>query len=118
MKAATRRDAAAWFSAPPTVTTATICRLSGKLAGEGCKDAVYQNEKGELVRGSLEYTEYFVAGTEPTEYCPIHSPGEHVLASDPGSHMPGAIHPPQPTHDAPPEGQKKKKGFWGRIFGR
>jgi penicillin-binding protein 1A len=116
MTAATRHDAAEWFQPPATVTTATICRLSGKLAGDGCKDAVYQNENGELVRGSLEYTEYFAAGTEPTEYCPIHSSGQNVVANSDAPRMPGAI-PPQPTPASTPEGQKKK-GFWGRIFGR
>jgi penicillin-binding protein 1A len=117
MKAATRHDSAEWFQPPSTVTTATICRLSGKLAGAGCRDAVYENEKGELVRGSLEYTEYFAAGTEPTEYCPIHSPGQTALANDETSPMPGAI-PPRPPAASTPGGEKKKGGFWGRIFGR
>jgi len=122
MKTATKRDRPEAFTAPSTVTTATICRLSGKLATPGCHDAVYQDEAGELVRGSLDYTEYFAVGTEPVEYCPIHStPGQTVLASDKPSPspMPGAIAPPPASQPASPssEGQKKR-GFWGRIFGK
>jgi penicillin-binding protein 1A len=123
MKAATKHDAPEWFRQPSTVTAVTICRLSGKLASPGCKDAVYEDEKGELVRGSTEYTEFFAAGTEPTEYCPIHSsPGQTVLASG-SSPMPGAIRPlppsPPPQPPQPPsDSQPKKKGFWGRIFGK
>jgi 1A family penicillin-binding protein len=116
MKTATRSDPVETFQPPSTVTAVSICRLSGKLAGPGCKDAVYEDEKGELVRGSLEYTEYFAAGTEPTEECPIHSNGHTVLASDGGSPMPGAIRPLPPA-TSEPDGQKKK-GFWGRIFGK
>jgi hypothetical protein len=42
--------------------TAAIDRHSGKLATSACP--------GEDVR-----TEYFVAGTQPTEYCPLHPEG-------------------------------------------
>jgi hypothetical protein len=131
MKAATRGDRPEWFRPPKTVTTANICRLSGGLAVDGCRDAVYQDEKGELVRGSLEYTEYFAAGTEPIEACPIHGPWAHpTLVSAPT--MPGAIRPgtaPVATEGkaAPPADEKpaekkpaeeKKRGFWGKIFGK
>jgi penicillin-binding protein 1A len=142
MKAATRRDKPEWFRPPKTVTTATICRLSGGRAVDGCRDAVYQDEKGEFVRGSLEYTEYFVAGTEPVDACPIHGPGAHpTLVSGNGRLFPGDTRPgtvpivtdgkSAPTTEAqkqpeqkesgkePDKNQpEKKKGFWGRIFGR
>lgn len=48
---------------PSNVTTATICKCSGKLATEACK-----NDQ----RGSQAYTEYFVKGTAPTETCTCH----------------------------------------------
>ena len=127
MKAATRLDRPEWFRPPKTVTTASICRLSGRLAVEGCRDAVYEDEKGELVRGSLEYTEYFAAGTEPVEYCPIHGPGGHsTFVSGNGQALPGEVRPPtaQASTDgkAPPTGDQKppekKRGFWGKIFGK
>jgi penicillin-binding protein 1A len=138
MKAATRRDKPEWFRPPKNVTTATICRLSGGRAVDGCRDAVYQDEKGELVRGSLEYTEYFVAGTEPVDDCPIHGPGAHpTLVSGNGRPLPGDTRPgtvtivtdgrtatvteppKQPDQKQPEKKQpEKKKGFWGKIFGR
>ena len=37
MKAATQGDKPEWFSPPKDITTATVCRLSGKLATEGCE---------------------------------------------------------------------------------
>jgi penicillin-binding protein 1A len=52
------RAPTAW-TPPADLVTATIDRHSGKLASGGCP--------GEDVR-----TEYFISGTEPTEYCPIH----------------------------------------------
>src|SRR4030095_17241897 len=53
-----------WFTRPSGMTTARICRFSGKLATDSCHD----DER------SLAYYENFVAGTEPTETCPIHNP--------------------------------------------
>ena len=38
MKEATRNDKADWFSRPRGMTTARICRLSGKLATDSCHD--------------------------------------------------------------------------------
>jgi hypothetical protein len=49
------------------VTTARICRLSGKLATDAC------HESGPDAR-STAYYENFVSGTEPTESCPFHNP--------------------------------------------
>src|SRR5205823_7155718 len=37
MKAATKGDKPEWFTPPPGITTANVCRLSGKLAGEACQ---------------------------------------------------------------------------------
>ncbi|WP_105619386.1 transglycosylase domain-containing protein [Vallitalea okinawensis] len=51
------------FSRPSGITTAYICTESGQLATGLCeKDP----------RGSTARWEYFVAGTEPTEYCTVH----------------------------------------------
>lgn len=46
------------------ITTATVCKKSGKLAVEGLCDAD--------PRGSMVETEYFAAGSEPTEMCDHH----------------------------------------------
>ena len=53
------------FSIPSSVTTAQVCRKSGKLASPG----VCENDP----RGSAVYTEYFAKGSEPTEVCDHHS---------------------------------------------
>ena len=52
------------FSIPSSVTTAQVCRKSGKLASPG----VCENDP----RGSAVYTEYFANGSEPTEVCDHH----------------------------------------------
>lgn len=52
------------FSQPEGIVTAAVCKKSGKLAVEGLCDAD--------PRGSMVETEYFAAGTVPTEYCDHH----------------------------------------------
>ena len=51
------------FEKPDGVVTATICKCSGKLATEECKNDP---------RGDMTYTEYFVSGTVPKDYCDCH----------------------------------------------
>jgi len=124
MKAATRGHKPDWFTRPSGVTTARICRLSGRLATDACHD----HER------SLGYIENFVAGTEPTDNCPIHNP---VLAKpfralaalfapkSAAAPAPAPAPPPQPAAvaEAPPppkvepQPQPKKRGFWSRVFG-
>jgi len=48
---------------PPLVTSATICLDSGKLATPLC---------AQDSRGTRDYTDIFVAGTEPTAVCDLH----------------------------------------------
>lgn len=52
------------FTMPSDITTATVCKKSGKLAVGGLCDAD--------PRGSMIQTEYFAEGTVPTEYCDHH----------------------------------------------
>lgn len=52
------------FTKPDGIVTATVCKKSGKLAVEGLCDCD--------PRGSMVITEYFAAGTEPTEVCDHH----------------------------------------------
>jgi penicillin-binding protein 1A len=72
MKAATQGDKAEWFKAPRTVTSATICKLSGKLATDSCRYVTTYDERGYATTGSMAYTEYFPRGSEPGDYCPLH----------------------------------------------
>lgn len=53
------------FSQPSNIVTAAVCKKSGKLAVEGLCTAD--------PRGSQVYTEYFLAGTEPTSPCDVHA---------------------------------------------
>ena len=134
MKQATRNDKPDWLSRPRNITSARICRLSGKLATDSCRDAADESEDG--TRRAMTYYENFVAGTEPTETCPIHgrvigNPLRALAAlfsSKPAApvqpavaHAPSApatetsAAPATPTAETPPA--PKKRGFWGRIFG-
>ena len=85
MKAATRDDKTECPAPPSGIATASVCRLSGKLATIGCQDVEVVSESGssrrggaasvssgEHVRRSMVYTEYFARGTGPTEYCDLH----------------------------------------------
>jgi penicillin-binding protein 1A len=144
MKAATRNDSPEWFTAPPGVTTANVCRLSGRLATEGCQDVDVVDPDGHVERRSMVYTEYFARGTQPTSYCDLH-PTRGLLGKIAGL-FGGGDHPPPPhiqdtglrqgtasttgvavapvvPADIPPvapaaeQEPKKKRGFWARFFG-
>ncbi len=52
------------FVMPSDITTATVCKKSGKLAVTGLCDCD--------PRGSMVTTEYFAEGSVPTEYCDHH----------------------------------------------
>ncbi len=52
------------FVMPDDITTASVCKKSGKLAVAGLCDAD--------PRGSMVSTEYFAEGSVPTEYCDHH----------------------------------------------
>jgi 1A family penicillin-binding protein len=145
MTSATRGHRAEWFSPPGNIVSATICLLSGQLAREGCRDTVTVDAEGKTTRRSMEYTELFVRGTEPSEYCTLHGPGAHthgvgqaatlgdtedraapselVRPSTPATIgvtqvPPAPVPPPPPTEADKPKEPEKKRGFWGRIFGR
>jgi penicillin-binding protein 1A len=149
MAAATRGDKPDRFRMPSSVVPVTICRLSGKLATDACRGAVVFDQDGEATDRSMVYTEYFVRGTEPTDYCPLHTmPYATVATSGTVSSMPNvatavdtgssAAAPfggaraaasgpaaqgenPATTQSPatpPTEEKPRKRGFWGRLFGR
>lgn len=62
------------FTQPDGIVTATVCKKSGKLAVEGLCDCD--------PRGSMVETEYFAAGTEPTEVCDHHISATICTASN------------------------------------
>ena len=154
MAAATRADAPDRFTMPATVVPVMVDRLSGLLPTDACRGAVVYETDGLPTDRSMVYTEYFVRGTEPTDYCLLHSrPFDAIATSGDGtrsavaasSHDAGksALPPADRLHDtaAPgadarlgenppaatagaqpassaPASTPRKKGFWGRLFGR
>ena len=142
MTAATRGDKPDNFKAPPTITSATICRISGKLATGDCYGAESVDRNGNIVGGQSVYTEYFVRGTEPVDYCPYHThiatPPTTIFASSSpqparpapapaavpvpiatSGAMPATTTAAAPTDAPPPAAQEApRRGFWGRFFRR
>ncbi|HUR34721.1 MAG TPA: PBP1A family penicillin-binding protein [Vicinamibacterales bacterium] len=138
MKAATRGQKASWLPTPAGVASASVCRLSGKLATEECAHADVIDDAGRLTQRSMVYTEYFARGTVPTTECDIHKSrgifGTIAAAFTGGNDKAPVPHveetglPPVAaattgTTDTPPatsrgeEPQKKKRGFWSKVFG-
>jgi penicillin-binding protein 1A len=143
MKRATKGDKPDWFDKPDNVIALNVCRLSGKLPAPGCDSVQVIEKDGSLDRRSMIYTEFFVKGTQPDTLCPLHgSPsfadrlagifgkdvGTPVSVDHAGLPPPAASTSGAPAHptvaQADPSGQemkveepKKKRGFWGRIFG-
>ena len=123
MKSATAKDKPEWFTPPPGIVTASVCGESGLLAADGCDNA---------------FTEYFARGTEPTgTYVPARPPEPEapgVVTIELAREAPGQEATPQSARtveaaEVPPAApeadnsddpgaQKKKHGFWGRLFGR
>jgi penicillin-binding protein 1B len=114
------------FEPPEGIDEATIDPQSGQLATSQCPKTV---------------TAYFVAGSEPTQYCQLHG-GAAVAQSGQGSwlthlfgkgqdtpanpNQPPPPHPAtspnsgdatQPNGDSSAQQPEKKKGFLGKIFG-
>ncbi|MCL4848345.1 MAG: PBP1A family penicillin-binding protein [Acidobacteria bacterium] len=145
MRAATAGDPATWVERPEGVVAAQVCRLSGKLPAAGCGEVEVVSDTGEVNLRSMIYTEYFLRGTVPDETCALHTrrsfwerlagvfKGQDtpapVRASDVGVPIVG---PPLSPPEAPPPARveaaeaavepeappAKKRGFWGRLFGR
>ena len=141
MKQATQGDEPTWFRPPATVVGVNVCRISGKLPVDGCRNAVVTDKDGALTIRSQVYTEYFVRGTEPIDFCPYHGSqgfGDTILGTAgrvDDAPVPAA--PPEMTAPGPlpadetlnreqaeaaqqqkPEDEKRKRGFWSRLFGR
>jgi 1A family penicillin-binding protein len=135
MRVATRDDKPEWLIPPSGITTANVCRISGKLASEGCQDVEVMDNEGQVDHRSMIYTEYFARGTEPTSYCDLH-PTRTIMTRVAGilgvEEKPAPVHiedtaPPPvtsatsgsaPTEVAPPPPPpKKKRGFWSRLLG-
>jgi 1A family penicillin-binding protein len=144
MATATRGHKHEAFDAPATIRGATICRLTGKLATDACRDAVTFDDDGSPSNRSAVYTEYFVRGTEPTEYCEhgyripapttladkgptravLSSPPEQapvVMAGSSGGQVPAGETAATPATTAPDSASPeppRRRGFWSKLLGR
>jgi penicillin-binding protein 1A len=145
MSVATRGHKPDNFKAPRTVTSATICRISGKRASGACHGAESVDRDGNVVSGRSVYTEYFIRGTEPDDYCPFHThssaPPTMVATSTPQPAqaprpavttvadvpvpiattgvLPAAPAAAATSSPAPPAASDApRRGFWGRFFRR
>jgi penicillin-binding protein 1A len=136
MKSATSTHKPAWLSAPPQIVTAEICRLSGRRPASGCHRAQVTLSDGAKAERSAIVREYFVRGTEPDDTCHLHvgrslfarvgdwfaAPSASRVSAETAEPPPAdpvtvaAAEPSPPAAEAPPE--KKKRGFWSRLFGR
>jgi 1A family penicillin-binding protein len=142
MKVATHGDTATAFAPPKGLVAVQVCRLSGKLPASGCEDVEVVSDKGEMSHRSLIYTDYFPRGAVPSETCPLHQASllNRLAGLFKNGHVPTAPVPASavgvpPRADAgvaeavargnpataiadQPEPAMKKRGFWGRLFGR
>jgi hypothetical protein len=132
-----------WLKPPPNVVSVQICRMSGRRPASNCGEVEVVSKTGETKVRSMIMYEYFVKGTEPYDECPLHS-GAGLLTrlgglfgggsspqavSEAASPLPerggeapaasGGVAPAQAeTRKADEQEEpKKKRGFWGRIFG-
>ena len=147
MKVATKADKPDWFDRPANVVGVNVCRVSGKLPNGGCDHVEVVNRDGLIETRSMIYTDYFLKGKQPTELCPLHpSPtfmdrvagmfgageaGKPVRADEvaippaetgtAGAHPaspPPAVHADDRPDDPKADTAQKKRGFWGRLFGK
>jgi membrane carboxypeptidase/penicillin-binding protein len=143
MREATEGDPRDWYKAPAGVVTANVCRLSGKRPASGCYGSYVQASDGSYTVTSSVYTEHFAKGTVPEDTCPIHTyrptfdtrtaswTGEPasapaVVHAAPGSAPAEAARAAAAQVEAREEAEnraeakepeKKKRGFWSRVFG-
>ena len=144
MKAATKGHKPVWLKPPPDVVSVQICRMSGRRPASNCGEVEVVSKTGET-QGPVDdhVPSTSCSGTEPFDECPLHS-GAGLLTrlgglfgggGSPQAVSEAASPLPERGVEAPPaseavaakaaetrkadeeEEPKKKRGFWGRIFG-
>ena len=139
MRTATKGDDKDWYDRPDGIVRASVCRLSGKRPVHGCNGAIVMADDGSYTTSeSSVYTEYFVKGTVPEETCPLHT--ARAILDGRRADWGGQTQAPAAARGAggrdvserveateavragasveSPEPEKKKRGFWSRLFGR
>ncbi len=114
MKAATAGQRPEWLERPDGIVAVTLCRMSGRLAVDGCAAVEVTNDLGEVEVKSMAYTEYFRRGTAPVDFCPLH--GAAAPPPVEGAPPPGAgadpPHPPLSGVPAPAGVRPSRDGAW------
>jgi|FLOH01.1.fsa_nt_gi 1A family penicillin-binding protein len=72
MRDATASSSASWLSQPDDVVRVEVCLRSGLRPTSGCSQVVEVDEDGTPTWSSNVGAEYFRAGTEPGDWCPLH----------------------------------------------
>jgi 1A family penicillin-binding protein len=143
MKVATKGHKPEWFERPSNVVGVNVCRLSGQLPNAGCGHIEQVGSDGSIERRSMIYTDFFVRGTQPRTACSVHPsptivtvlaenapgitaeggvPGEIAatagvtVPATPAARAAAAKAAEQKKENAEPE--ERRRGFWGRLFGR
>ena len=138
MRDATAGARSRWIDTPSDIVVVEVCQESGLLPTAACRRVRRVSSTGEEIAGSAVAAEYFRRGTEPHEYCPIHTfpwmPGVQTASVDPAnlgaSDIVGSLAAPVEssavdgaavTHEIPAETPTveppKKRGFWSRVVG-
>jgi 1A family penicillin-binding protein len=142
MKKATASDPPEWYKAPKGVVGANVCRLSGKRPTEACYGDYAEIDDDDDDEGyrsaSSVYMEYFVSGTAPEGTCPLHyrsinsrvagwfggvsptAPSQNPAIysrTDEGADPQADARSDDSPREAAPQPEKKKRGFWSRVFG-
>ncbi|MGA7826757.1 MAG: PBP1A family penicillin-binding protein [Geobacteraceae bacterium] len=89
MRAALSAGQSVDFSKPDTVVTVSIDPATGCLATPDCP---------------VKRDEVYIAGTEPTEYCPEHGDGATSVPDTPEASDPGRVEPKKDNQDVPVPG--------------
>jgi 1A family penicillin-binding protein len=134
MRDATAGAKARSFTRPQGLVGVEVCQESGLLPVSACYHGRRVTKNGETRDASAVGYEYFRRGSEPTQTCPVHDyswfGGVRTASIDPSdfprSSTVGSVlrEPEARDRDDDEDRAKrdeepaKRRGFWGRIFGR
>jgi membrane peptidoglycan carboxypeptidase len=148
MKEATKGHKPQWYSPPNGVVGVNVCRLSGLLPNAGCNAVVHVARDGSVQERNMIYTDYFVRGRQPRTVChlhPAHSSDERLASAvgsdgvtpvqasaaaststavatsgqaSSGSATAAAAAQTSQRETTAAEPERKRRGFWSRLFGR
>jgi len=142
MREATRGSRSTWIDQPEELVAVEICQDSGLLPNAACRRVERISDDGDVSIESAVAIEYFKAGSEPHEHCPLHDyswfRGVQTASFDPGEFPAAVVIGALPAHaraepvdDEPAvmarqpvkaavdedDEEDEGRGFWGRFLG-